>query len=322
MSSEAIRDYIYLDIERARSFYSQLKGGLLESFIKGTETNEESSNRTRGRRESIEQKALLGTTHEATHILHDFMFTEIETHLKDSIQEVVRVDDMQCLAPGDYLRVRGRAQIDDSERLLGILKDFNELHAYIEMADELENIQKEIWDLQNRIDFENLKKAEIDKLSKQVESLKPPARFRKEHQGVPDLTAEMLGLWFRLLYTGVFEIRISPDRLPDVVFRSIIDRSYLREDPALLYAKHSTRTQAIWTMVGQVTAVYQPESLGNDEEDEEDEDTEYAGDANMRDRFEAIFDTFKPMEEHLLVSASKLTVVLTPLAVFQEANTL
>ena len=32
---ESIRDYIYLDTDRARSIYSQLKGGLMESFMQG-----------------------------------------------------------------------------------------------------------------------------------------------------------------------------------------------------------------------------------------------------------------------------------------------
>ena len=41
MSSKVIRDYIYLDVDRARSLYSQIKGSLLESFIKGTGSNED-----------------------------------------------------------------------------------------------------------------------------------------------------------------------------------------------------------------------------------------------------------------------------------------
>lgn len=31
---DSIRDYIYLDTGRARSIYSQLKGGVMESYMK------------------------------------------------------------------------------------------------------------------------------------------------------------------------------------------------------------------------------------------------------------------------------------------------
>jgi len=66
-----------------------------------------------------------------------------------------------------------------------------------------------------------------------------------------------------------------------------------------------------------VTAVYSPEELGSDEDDVE------SGDQisnNMRDGFEEVFNSIKPMEEHILVSASRTTVVTTPLAIYQETR--
>ncbi|MCY4538754.1 MAG: hypothetical protein OXE52_11050 [Chloroflexi bacterium] len=321
MSSNVIRDYIYLDVDRARSLYSQLKGGLLESYIKGEETNESSSNTIGNQRETVEQRALLSSTHEATHVLHDFMLTEIETQMKESVKEVSTCDIVDSLTTGDYVRVCGRAQMNDTKRLISVLNDFNSLHSYISMAGQLEDMQKGIWDLEHKIDFETLRKTDLDKLSRQLASMKPPAIFRKEHKGVPDLTREMMTLWFGLLYSGVYEINIIPSFTTDVVFRSVIDESYLRENPSLLYAKHSTRTQAIWTLVGQVTAVHSPQSLGEDVEDEEEDYKENAESTrNMRDQFESIFDSFIPMEEHLLVSAVKTSIVLTPLAIFQETK--
>ena len=191
------------------------------------------------------------------------------------------------------------------------------MHAYISMAGELEEIQKKIWDIQNRIDFEMLNKREVDKLQKDILSLRPPGTFRREHKGVPDLTSDMITLWLDLLYPGIFEIKVLPNFSDEIVFRSIVDCSYLRENPSLTYAKHSSRTQANWTLVGQVTAIYVPKKLGS-EEDEENQGDE--ADGNMRDSIETVFDTIKPMEEHILVSAKKKTVVTTPLAIYQETQ--
>lgn len=49
---DSIRDYIYLDTDRARSIYSQLKGGLMESFMKGNATSESSTENVDSRRQS------------------------------------------------------------------------------------------------------------------------------------------------------------------------------------------------------------------------------------------------------------------------------
>ena len=54
--------------------------------------------------------------------------------------------------------------------------------------------------------------------------------------------------------------------------------------------------------MGQVTAVYEPEILVDDEDEDEVSDEE-AND-NVRDRVESVFSTLHPMEKHVLVSAS------------------
>lgn len=327
MSQKTIRDYIYLDTNRARSIYSQLKGGLLESFIKGNETKEGSADTINSRKQTVEQRVLLGTKHEATHVLHDYLFSQIETDLGESITDIQDPETVNDIKLGDYVRVSGSAEIDDTERLLKFAQSLNSLHSYISMAGNLEEMQKEIWDIQNKIDFEILQKREIDKLQKKLQSLKPPSLFRKEHKGIPDLISEMMTLWLELLYQGMFEIKIVPAFDKPIVFRSIIDRDYLREAPSLIYAKHSTRTQANWTLMGQVTAMYPPEYLGSDEEsldeepnDGEDEDQTEVPDTNMRDNIENTFAAIKPLEAHLLVSAVRTTVVMTPLAIYQESK--
>ena len=129
-------------------------------------------------------------------------------------------------------------------------------------------------------------------------------------------------MWLNLLYPGVFEFKVLPDFSDKVVFRSIIDADNLREAPSLTYAKHSSRTQANWTLVGQVTAIYMPEYLGSDDEEYSDnvDESEHL-DQNMRDALESVFDSIKPLEDKLLVSATRTSVVATPLAIYQETST-
>ena len=72
----------------------------------------------------------------------------------------------------------------------------------------------------------------------------------------------------------------------------------------------------------QKLAVYIPQQLGLEEEDQDsaDEDEVDEDPANMRDRFERVFGSLKAMEEHILVSASRTTLVATPLAIYQETS--
>lgn len=139
---DSIRDYIYLDTDRARSIYSQLKGGLMESFMKGNATSESSTENVDSRKQSVEQNVLLGTKYEATHVLHDFLFSAIEADLVEAIIDIKSLEVVSKLQPGDYYRVRGIGQIDDTKRFLRILKDFNTLHSYISMAANLPDMQK------------------------------------------------------------------------------------------------------------------------------------------------------------------------------------
>ena len=323
MTQRNIRDYIYLDTDRARSLYSQLKGGAMESFIRGSRTNEQSSQNANHEGSLVEQSVLLGTKYEATHVLHDYLFTEIESEMQEDIRKLSSNDELTQMQPGDYIQVSGRAQINDTNRLIEVMKDFNSLHAFVSMAGELHEMQNEIWDLQHEIDFGNLSKREIDRLKSRVESLKPPAKFRQAHAGVPDLTTEMLTLWLNLLYPAVFEVTVTPGFSENCAFRSVIDREFLRENPTLMYAKHSTRTQATWTIVGQITAIYGPQQLGSDDNSEHNDGDELDQDddgnpSNMRDQLEVVFGTFVEMEKHILVSARASSVVLTPLAIYQD----
>jgi len=315
--SDSVRDYIYLDTNRAKSIYSQLRRGLVQSYIKGTATAESSTKNSAAGDQTIEQNVLLGTDYEATHVLHDFLYSEIEADLSEAIVDVQSLENVNELQPGDYVRISGPAQIDDTERFLRILDNINTLHSYVSMATELEEMQKAIWDIQNKLEFQVLNKREHDRLEKEMLSLKPPALFRKEYKGVSDLTSDMIRLWLDLMYPGMFEIKLQPVFSDELIFRSIVDRDYLRENPSLTYAKHSSRTQANWTLVGQVTAIYCPKELGSDDDDESNDEIS----TNMRDSFESVFGTLKPMEEHILVSASRTTVVSTPLAIYQETST-
>ena len=126
-SSQQVRDYIYLDTNRAKSIYSQLRRGLLQSYICGNETSESSSEGVDGRKQTVEQSVLLGTSFEATHVLHDFIYTVIEEDLSDTIKDIQSSEHVCDLQPGDYFRICGRTQIDDTSRFLRILKDINML---------------------------------------------------------------------------------------------------------------------------------------------------------------------------------------------------
>ena len=114
LSPDCVRDYIYLDTNRAKSIYSQLNRGLMQSYMKANEATEASSQSTRGQNQTLEQSVLLGTNFEATHVLHDILYTATETDLENAIADIQSPSCVQDLKPGDYIRVCGAAHIDDT----------------------------------------------------------------------------------------------------------------------------------------------------------------------------------------------------------------
>ena len=222
----------------------------------------------------MEKRIFLGAGRLETRVLHDYLFTEVETHLSSSIIDYDESSE-ECVSPGSLVRVSGIAELDDTNRLLAVAENFNEFYGSVLLIQLANSIQDRILRIENELDEipENTKnKLLVERrrtLERELRRLTPKEIVRSLKVGVPDLTIDMLKMWLNLLYKDVFEIKILPETTngAGATFRAILDAQYLRESPTLTYAKYGSRTKVAWTLVGLVTTVLEPEVLGGTDED-------------------------------------------------------
>ncbi len=348
-----IRDYIYQDVNRLKSIYAQANGGLLET-ITASEQTEEHTNRAEGLISQVKRDALFETGRTETRILHDYLYTEVEKRLSGQIRKVTS-ESIGQLQAGDFVQVSGTVEIDEPERLVRVMDNYDKFLGGLLMGSDAANVQRQLWALEEELEkLDNAPKGQnVTQRRKQIEqqmrSLTPQALTKKLKKGLPQITVENVKNWYDILYRDVLEMRFVPWANSDTIFRAIIFPEYLREQLQILYAKYGSRTQVNLTLVGQVTTVFLPEKLGSPSDTEDvtqylkqhnvltavevensktlnDSQTMDASaidensDANIRDAIEVLYTTISEIERFLLVSNRKKSVVTTPLVIYSETS--
>lgn len=341
-----IRDYIYLDTGRAGSLYAQASGGLVESFINSQNEEETMHHRERGAPLSgseLTKELLIGSKKIETRILHDYLFTELEKLLDDNIVGI-NSENISTVLPGQLIKVTGIAEIDDTQRLQALMENFNDFQRSIYFAGVADAVQKKIRELETKL--ETASGQNKKKLEQELEKLSLNALGRQYKIGIPDITVKALSLFFKLLYTDIFEIKVITPFNKDYIFRAILNREYLREDSAVIYAKYGSRTQVPWTMVGQVTTIDLPGKVGETgdripeiaedlakqgldvnpdsfvkkekvkKEDETASQETASPDGNIRDSIETLYDSISEIEQIFTKSLTRTSWVITPLAIY------
>jgi hypothetical protein len=343
-----IRDYIYLDIDRVRSVYAQAAGGLVQSIVKSEQVSDKEFTTEHGpllAKSEVGKELLWGTGQVETRVLHDYLFTEMENLLGEVISTVTE-ETLNAVKPGDIVRITGNAELDDMGRLLKFAENFTDLYRYIGVMPFANLIEEKKKELEKQLATANTN--ERKRIQKQINSLSPEEVLKNIHIGVSPILVQGLEMILNLLYENVFELKIIYPSDEEAVFRGILNRDYLRENSTLIYAKYGSRTQVEWTMVGQITTIYEPEEVGKEDEQLTGEvaqdvsrliDTHIEIDTSsreshndetinqmetssntksIRDAIEGIFNSLYGFEELLMISRERKTWVITPLAVYHE----
>lgn len=335
--TRSIRDYLYLDIDRVRSIYAQASGGLTESVRELQQEFDSFLEEQESRKESLSKNIMLGSGRVATRVLHDYLFSSVEQKLGARIVDVSD-DNFQQLVTGSLFRVSGRAEIDDVERMLKIIDNYNDMYKYLLTVKHASEIQDQIYDILDVLASlnENVqgsaargatkRKREAEKLLADLEPENITTRvLREQRAGISPIISETFKRMYGLLYKGIFEIKIVASFDESTVFRGIINKEHLREDPNRIYAKYGSRPCVNWTMVGQVTTLKRPSSGEKPEDAPTDaditaDDAKEEREPDLRYAFENVYATIAKAEEVLLGPGRRNTWIATPLAIYHEVN--
>ena len=330
--TNVIRDYLYLDIDRVRSIYAQASGGLTESIRELQEEIDIHDQEHQAKNETLSKSIMFGSGRIATRVLHDYLFTAMEKELSDKIVEVCNksIDDV---TPGTLFRISGRVEIDDIERMLLIMKNYNDMYKYLLAVAQASEIQETVWDLQDELQTAGNHRKGNRRSKKDVETLleqlQPDAIsstiLRESRAGISPLISETFKRVYGLLYREIFEVKIVAEFDDTTVFRGILNKEHLREDPTIIYAKYGTRPSVNWTMIGQVTSVRKPNYVLDDEDVLPEAQgpqgvSEERAEPDLRDAFENLYKTIAEVEDVIVGPGSRSTWIATPLAIFHQIN--
>jgi hypothetical protein len=328
-----IRDFIYVDVDRLYSLYSQIFEGVADQIVQSymdasSSTNSNASRESRSKEVSIEAKVAEMSRRTENKFLYDHMYNRFEAAVAHTIIDAGDLTESNYrdgLVDSFLVKIAGTAEVEDYTRLNALMEKFNTLGEAIAYATvgNNETLNQAVEDLQNTA--ENLKdrnakaRAKIT-IGKQADRNRLAKKLAEEtglHQDEQNF--KNLRMFSEIFYPDGFDITIVPIRGEDnVAFRGVLDKRWLRTRPDLLRALYGGYVESEWTMVGQVTylpgvALPKTQEVLATPSDESN--------PSMRDPFRNMFRSARVIERMFLESKRRSEVVICPIAIYRETRT-
>jgi hypothetical protein len=331
MSSEKqliIRDFIYVDVDRLNSLYSQVFEGVAEQIVQSYMDSSAKLDQQKGPMASgsaTEAQIAEQSSRTESKILYDHMYNSLEFKLGKSILEVSKIppdDYTETLSKSFMIKVRGTAEIEDYSRAKVFMEKFNSLaEAIAYFTSQAEEFKNKIDELQKQTKVGTV--PERNQLKNYIKKFSDPKLLSKElglHQD--EKLLNHLKQFVEIFHPEGFEITIKPDqRCENIVFRGIVDKKWLRVKPEFLRALYSGLVNMQWTMVGQIT--FLPLKGFKLEEPEVNLNTPSTSEKNspsLRDPFRNIFQGMRSFDSMFLESQQRVEILVCPLAIYREVS--
>lgn len=299
-----VRDFIYLDVERVKSIFSQIEEGLL---VETAEAREFEKGGDAGADIAIPMIGEVGgkwqviwtRQHTETRTLHDHIYNYTERRLTQAEKVLVVGKDVpssrdmftgaqrDSLPPTAFVLSKGQAILNNYVYLERVLRSFNELAKFIGSAADHESIQR-------------LPKARQKQAMQEA----------KAKLTVPEWQLKGLLRFIEVFYQGrvVLKLVPFPDE-PNIRVVCNLDAACLRDDPESILFKYGTAPVADWTLFGQIASVppkgYKPYSLKDVLGGEIDQ------------ALEAGFESLREIER-MALSVGYPEIAVTPIAIYRE----
>lgn len=340
----SLYDYIYVDLDKVISLYSQMTGGIVEVVERNTESSRSSDNKRNydfrvfkhdaggteiektASRETIKpHHALLKEMEEAlatNGYLADLTASDMTESFRDPAFRM-RLKDTFCI------KVRGRAVVEDYERMKGVATAFPEVvklvnksseatllksPAYIELIGQIAAAEVEI----KRIKDRNSRSGEAQRLNKMKEALSTVIATATKIDGVEQWILDGMKNWIDAFLPGIVNLRVYPsiNRLDEHVFGHLKKSCFEDADSSSFHFTYGSLPTEDITMVGIVTSVPPQEGeqfrpLG------EFEKTELADNEYFERAFRGMFRGFDGLEQ-MIRTCRFPRILVCPLTVYRS----
>ena len=325
-----IRDFIYLDVERLYSLYSQVFEGvadrIIQSYIDSLQQTDSSKRVPFLQESDIKTKVVEVSRRTENKFLYDYMYNQLEDRIGGAILEassVTRDNYHEQLVDAFAIKVVGTAEIEDFQRTKEITGQFNSLGAAIHYIttfnpEEARARERQIEELERRVEISKDKNARTRaekaleialqglQQSQRDQALAGGLGFNREY-------LQYLSILVDTFYPERFDVTIVPHSASGIAFRGVLDKKWLRVHPNFLRSLYSGKALN-WTMVGQITRFPDPVEKG-DTVEESHETIEQS----LRDAYLTMTRQVYEIEKTFTVSKISTELIVSPLAIYRES---
>lgn len=320
-----IRDFIYLDVDRLYSLYSQVFEGVTQEIVDSLLINREEGDIKQEDEKSLESKVARASLTTEKKFLYDYMYTRVEGEMAPLLWTSGAEGKEVVPNVGQFLKVSGQASIQESKRLIEFLSNFNKIGEAITNLGFTPKIQTNINELTALLASSTNMEEKKD-IKKQLDELK--AEIKIKNRWAQDPTSQdQLAFMIKLFLGENYEINIQDTIYSNMIYRAILDQKWLRASADYLRQLYGGLVESSWTLVGHVTyspmqdaknpAAALPQTEGRQVEVPEFPDTV----SSMRDPYTNMENSRINFERMFFRNKVNMELIVRPLAIY-EVHTL
>lgn len=298
-----LKDFIYMDIDRIRSFTSQLYEGIPESIDSKNGNEQDIKGNVKGSVPflgggGVEGGLLFRKETTETKSLQNYIYTLFENKLSN-LEKLKVLNEMFGEEEWDNGIVRNDLKETDFIKITANVKIFD-----YEYLDNTFKMIKELPEIIAELSLMNSKKSERKQAKKQMQ----------KEMGVLDWSniINPMSEFINTMYKGIISLKIYPagtDSTPYLLGR--LNKKYLQYDRENLLFQYGTEPNQKWTIVGQISAI-------PDETDVTAEEPKLGTGYNMLDMESMMEYLLKIMiNSGLKFSVSYPSIGIIPLAIYR-----
>ena len=258
---KAIRDFIYVDVDRLYSLYSQVNEGVADQIVQSyldASTSKESQRESLLKGGNIEAQVAEVSRRTENKFLYDHMYNLLESELGEAIYEPKGLNKdnyREVLSKAFIVKVSGMAEINDYGRVKLFMEKINSLaEAFATLSIQSDESTALVATLEQMLRSSPPSK-EQSQIKEQLQKLRDANTFAKESGWLADEgLIKALRLIMDFAYPDAMQITITPTREEEgIVFGGVVDKRWLRVQPEFLRTLYGGSIEWTWTMVGQLT---------------------------------------------------------------------
>lgn len=325
--TKTIREFIYIDVPKLYSMYSQIFEGVTDQVVEQRINQLLTGETTSHRGSTVESEATEASKRTESGFLHDHMYTRLEEKLASSLVDGNSIEPAQAkseLLTNPLVKISGRAEIEDYDRLKQFFDEFNRMGEIVTFSKVTSNPETDarLQELQLAAVQANISKDQVRKLEREIEKLlniKQNAILSNLAQN--PILMQNLKDFTEMFHPSGYDVLITPFENPTVHYRGALNKEWLRSNPQLLINLYGGQSEVPWTMVGLTTHIQGTfvSQAGNatisvtDGLSQADENNPM-----MLDVIRVNFRQQRVFERMFLESNTETEIIMSPLAIYRE----